>query len=296
LETGPEALAEEGAFRFCVNACAARGVLFDMLKGKAPLIFGVVLAVLAFIVGWSGLQKQRADVRKGWNLMPVVVAGVDISEGTVVTIDMISQRSIPDQFVTSSVIKPDSANYVVGQKVMVALQAGDPLLWSQFETTRANERLSNTVMNRTRAVTIEARSTAAVGGFVRPNDHVDVIGTFKDPQRDEMVAFTLLQNVIVLATGKITGNTNVNLVPENERAYGNVTLLVVPQEGEILTLAQELGSLSLMLRNANDLETIDASLPTSVSTLFDGEKRKRQKEIRDTITIIRGNVARQEKE
>jgi pilus assembly protein CpaB len=111
-----------------------------------------------------------------------------------------------------------------------------------------------------------------------------------------MVAFTLLQNVIVLATGKITGNTNVNLVPENERAYGNVTLLVVPQEGEILTLAQELGSLSLMLRNANDLETVDASLPTSVSTLFDGEKRKRQKEIRDTITIIRGNVARQEKE
>ena len=56
--------------------------------------------------------------------------------------DMVSQRSIPEQFITSSVVKPDSASYVIGQKVMVSLQAGDPLLWSQFETSRAAERLT----------------------------------------------------------------------------------------------------------------------------------------------------------
>lgn len=265
-----------------------------MLKGKAPLAIGVVLAVLAFVVGWSGLQKQRMDMKKGWNLMPVVVAGVDISEGTVVTMEMISQRSIPEQFVTSSIVKPDSAQYVVGQKVMVALQAGDPLLWSQFETTRNAERLAAKVLTRTRAVTIDAKTTTAVGGWVRPNDHVDIIGTFKDPSNNEMVAFTLLQNVVVLATGKLTGSTNVNLVPEAERAYNHVTLMVVPEEGEILTLAQELGSLSMMLRNETDIGVIDGTTPTTVRTIFDGEKRKKQKELRDTITIIRGNVARKE--
>ena len=213
-----------------------------MLKGKAPLIVAIVLFVIGFGVSFSAIQKQKNDVRKGWNLVPVVVSAVDISEGTVVTMEMISQRSIPEQFVTSSVVKPDSASYIVNQKVLVALQSGDPLLWSQFETTKAAERLSTKVQKKARAITIEAKSTTAVGGWVRPNDHVDIIGTFKDPATNEQVAVTLLQNVIILATGKITGTTNINLIPENERAYGHVSLLVIPEEAEILVLSQELGS------------------------------------------------------
>ncbi len=260
-----------------------------MLKGKTPLIIGVVLGLAAFVIGWSGLQKQRHDLRVGWNLLPVVVAAVDVSEGTVVTIDMISQRSIPEQFITSSVIKPDSASYVVGQKVMVSLQAGDPLLWSQFETTRATERLTGKVLKRMRAITIEARATNAVGGWVRPNDHIDVIGTFKDPDSNQQVALTLLQNVVVLATGKLTGNTNLNLIPEAERSYGNVTLMVVPEEGEILTLAQEMGNLTLALRNDDDLDTINNRAPTTVRTLFDGERIAiHQKTRAALIEFIRG--------
>jgi len=260
-----------------------------MLKGKTPLIIGIVLGLAAFIVGWSGLQKQRTDMKKGWNLVPVVVTAVDLSEGTVVTMEMISQRSIPEQFVTSSVVKPDSASYIVGQKVMVSLQAGDPLLWSQFETTRSAERLTTRVVRRMRAITIEARSTNAVGGWVRPNDHIDIIGTFKDPDSNQQVALTLMQNVVVLATGKLTGNTNINLIPENERSYGNVTLMVVPEEGEILTLAQELGNLTLALRNDDDIENINGHLPTTVRTLFDGERRAIHQKVRaDIITVIRG--------
>jgi pilus assembly protein CpaB len=265
-----------------------------MLKGKMPLVVGLVLGLIAFVTGWSGLQKARSDVRKGWNLTPVVVASVDVSEGTVMTMEMVSQRSIPEQFVTSSVIKPDSASYVIGQKVMVALQAGDPLMWSQFETSRTNERLTTKVLKRTRAITIEAKTTSSVGGWVRPNDHVDIVGTFKDPDSNEQVALTVLQNVVVLATGKITGNTNVNLIPENERTYNNVTLMVVPEEGEVLTLAQELGSLTMMLRNDEDLDTIDGTKPTSVRTLFDGERRRKTQEIRRTIEVIRGPSGKSE--
>jgi pilus assembly protein CpaB len=260
-----------------------------MLKGKWPLIIGIVLGVLAFVVGWSGLQRQRAEIRKGWNLVPVVVAAVDVSEGTVITMEMVSQRSIPEQFVTSSVVKPDSASYVIGQKVMVSLQAGDPLLWNQFETTRATERLTAKVIKKMRAVTIEAKATTAVGGWVRPNDHIDIIGTFKDPDTNQQVALTLLQNVVVLATGKITGTTNINLIPENERTYGNVTLMVVPEEGEILTLAQELGNLTLALRNDEDTHVQDTRLPTTIRTLFDGERRAKYHEVRQTIDVIRGN-------
>src|SRR5579863_7976662 len=216
-----------------------------MLKGKTPLVVALALGLLAGIVAWSAIKNQERRVRQGWNLVPVVVASRDIPEGTVISGDMISQRAVPEQFITSSVVRPESANYVIDQKVLVPLQAGDPLLWSQFETTKAAERLSLKVQKKTRAITIQAAANASVGGWVRPNDHVDIIGTFRDPQAGEQVAVTLLQNVIVLATGKITGTTNVNLIPEAQRDYGNVSLLVVPGEVEILQLAQELGQLSL---------------------------------------------------
>jgi pilus assembly protein CpaB len=261
-----------------------------MLKGKTPLIVALVLGLLAGVVAYSAIKKKEADVRRGWNLVPVVVASQDIPEGTVVTFDMISQRSVPEQFVTSSVVKPDSASYVVNQKVLVPLQAGDPLLWSQFETTKAAERLSTKVQKKGRAITIEAKATTAVGGWIRPNDHVDLIGTFRDPQTDENVAVTLLQNVIVLATGKITGTTNVNLIPENQRDYSNISLLVIPEEAEILVLAQELGNLTLSLRNEDDVDIIEERGRATISTLLSGERtRVLEKKRQEIIRIIKGS-------
>ena len=261
-----------------------------MLKGKTPLIVALVLGLLAGVVAYSAIKKKESDVRKGWNLVPVVVAAQDIPEGTVVTIDMVSQRQVPEQFVTSSVVKPDSASYIVNQKVLVSLQAGDPLLWSQFETTKAAERLSTKVQKKTRAITIEASSTSSVGGWVRPNDHVDVIGTFRDPQTNEQVGVTLLQNVIVLATGKITGTTNVNLIPEAQREYNTVSLLVIPEEAEIMVLAQELGQLTLSLRNEDDVDVIEDRGRATIQTLLSGERtRVLQEKRRDIITIIKGS-------
>jgi len=67
-----------------------------MLKGKAPLLIAVVLGLFAGVIAYSAIKKKESDVRRGWNLVPVVVSAVDISEGTVVTFDMISQRSVPE--------------------------------------------------------------------------------------------------------------------------------------------------------------------------------------------------------
>jgi pilus assembly protein CpaB len=261
-----------------------------MLKGKTPLVIALALGLLAGIIAWSTLKKKELDVRRGWNLVPVVVASQEIPEGTVVTSEMISQRAVPEQFVTTSVVKPDSAPYVEGQKVLVALQKGDPLLWSQFETTRAAERLSTKVQKKVRAITIESKPTTSVGGWIRPNDHVDVIGTFRDPQTDENVAVTLLQNVIVLATGKVTGTTNVNLLPEHQREYNNITLMVIPEEAEILTLASELGNLTLSLRNEEDVDMIEERGRATIGTLLSGERtRVLEQKRREIIQIIKGS-------
>jgi pilus assembly protein CpaB len=255
----------------------------------APLALAAGLMLMGFGVAWSALAKERADVRKGWNLVPVLVAAVDLAEGTVVTLDQVSQRSVPEQFVTSSVVRPDSASYVIGQRVQVAVAAGDPLLWSQFEAARAVERLASRLLKRARALAVEVQGTTGVGGWVRPNDHVDIIGSFKDPQTSEQVAVTLMQNVTVLTTGKVTGTTNVNLLPEAQRQYGHVSLMVLPEEAELLALAQEVGNLTFTLRNEDDLDVIEERGRATIATLLSGERTKVLQQRRfDTIQVIRG--------
>jgi pilus assembly protein CpaB len=96
----------------------------------------------------------------------------------------------------------------------------------------------------------------------------------------------------VLATGKITGTTNVNLIPESQREYSNVTLMVIPEEAEILTLAAELGNLTLSLRNEEDVDIIEERGRATISTLLSGERtrvleRKRQ----EIIQIIKGSAS-----
>jgi pilus assembly protein CpaB len=264
-----------------------------MLKGKTPLIVAITLAVIAGAVAYSAIRKQQADARRGWVLNEVLVATTDMSEGTVITTELVAVRMVPEQFVTASVIKPDSAQVLVGQRVLVPLQAGDPLLWSQFEGSRATERLANKVMKRARAFTIATKPISSVGGWVRPADHVDVLGTFKDPDTGNQISTTIMENVIVLATGHLTSSTNLNLVSENDRTgYNHVSLLVLPEAAEALLLAQEVGELSLSLRNDDDLEQLNERKHTDISTLLSGERIKALNEKhRNLLTIIRGTTA-----
>jgi len=113
-----------------------------MEKSSKSLFLGILLGgLLGFIGGglmsglvtWTLVTKNARELREGWNLVPVVVASQDIPEGTVVTFDLLQQRSIPEQFVTASVVKPEGAETIVNQRLLVPVRAGDLLLWSQIE-------------------------------------------------------------------------------------------------------------------------------------------------------------------
>jgi pilus assembly protein CpaB len=96
--------------------------------------------LLSGFMTWQWVTKQTEDSRAGWSLVPVVVAARDIREGEVMTFDKVIQRAVPGQFVSSSFVKPDGANFIMNQRLLVPVQAGDPLLWSQFETRLATSQ------------------------------------------------------------------------------------------------------------------------------------------------------------
>ena len=99
----------------------------------AGLGIGALLLCMGTLGVWSWSMGTRSKAREGWNLKPVVVAAVDFAAGDEVTFEIISQRSVPEQFVTASIIKPDSAYHVVNQVTLVDLAQGDPLRWADFE-------------------------------------------------------------------------------------------------------------------------------------------------------------------
>lgn len=213
----------------------------------ALLLCGVV-----GLAAYARMRRNELAIRRDWSLVPVVVAAQDLPEGTTVTMDMISQRQVPEQFVTSSVVKPDSASYIVNQRTLFPLQAGDPLLWSAFETTRAAERLSPTINGDDRLVSLKVSNDIAVGGWVRPNDRVDVIAVYPSPENKEPTVTTLLTDVPVVATGAISGTTNINLVPREERPYSNITVRVSADDAERVALMANVGTLSVSLRPESD--------------------------------------------
>ncbi len=263
-----------------------------MLSGKNPLLIALALGLLAGATAWAALRARERSVRDRWQTVNVLCAKVDVAEGTELSAEMVAVKEMPAKFVTGSFIQADEhgsseQQTPVGQRLLVPLKAGDPILVSHFESARDAD-LATLISPKGRAVTIDVQEKNAVGLWVRPNDHVDVIGSFRDPDTQQLRTMTLLQNVVVLATGRITANTT-NIAEEDKR-FATVTVLALPEEAEMLTLAQELGTLTLLLRNPDDLDSQEKRSVVDQKTLFTGDRagELQQKRYR-TIQIIRGN-------
>ena len=100
------------------------------------------------------------------------------------------------------------------------------------------------------AITIDQTGATSAGGFVLPNDRVDVISTVRDNSAgaESFESRTILSNVRVLAIGQTVQEKN----GERTVIGGNATLEVDPGQAETLSLAQRVGQLSLSLRSIMD--------------------------------------------
>ena len=127
---------------------------------RTALFLSVACGLVGFSVGFT--QRSRPCT---WDLVPVVVASVDIAAGTKVRFDMISQRSVPEHLVTASIVRPDSASAVVGHTIENPVQAGDLLRWADFP-----EAMSREWKEGDRAVRLELDEALIRG------DRVDVWG------------------------------------------------------------------------------------------------------------------------
>ena len=235
------------------------------MKQKIVLIAAVVAGLLAAMLTRFYLSAKDAEIdamKARFNArfgdMEVLCYAESVPSGAILGKGMLGTKVVPKAGLRGQALTIENLGDVLGRKILFSHNKGDVLFWADIEGGNPRvEGLAAVVKKGMRAVSINASGAAAVTGMVNPNDHVDVIGTFTFPdesgKRDQtaLVTCTILQNVLVLATGKITakmaGRDNAG-APQG--AYSTVTLEVTPREAEMLAFAEQMrGRLSLSLRN-----------------------------------------------
>jgi pilus assembly protein CpaB len=156
---------------------------------------------------------------------------------------------------------------MLGKETMYRMDAGDVLKWSFIEGGQRRANLAEAVKPGMRAVSLSVGGAAAVSGMVRPEDRVDILGTFNfasrtGAERTETVTLTILQDVTVLAAGQQKSNEILRNDRRRENtSYSTITVQVTPREAELLVFAEQMrGSLTLTLRNPGDV-TFEQDLP-----------------------------------
>ena len=238
------------------------------MKRKIVLIAALVAGVLAAVLTRVYLNAKDAEVReirdtfnRKYGRLSVLALKKDLPSGTVLQQSDLGAIWVPKLGMRGQAVPEEDWRNAVGRKLVFGRKEGEVLFWSDIEGGNPTVTgLSADIKKAMRAVSINCSGAAAVSGMVKPNDHVDVIGTFdlSDPgvsapsKAKSLVTCTILQNVLVLATGTRTAKSR-----GTDNGFGNgyslVTLEVTPREAEMLAFAEQIkGRLVLSLRNGND--------------------------------------------
>ncbi len=166
------------------------------------------------------------------------------------------QNAVRDDYIKQDAM-PEALTDMQGVVARFEIFEGDPI--RQQKLVRSDQGYLSAVLEKgMRGISISVPADSASGGFIVPNDHVDVILTrgSSDGQQSE----TIVSNVRVLAINTRLGELGTTGAPDdpnNPRAeiFANTaiaTLELDPAQAETIVNATQLGKLSLALRSIVD--------------------------------------------
>lgn len=181
----------------------------------------------------------------------IAVAARDLEVGSIIRAEDVRVIDWPGDALPPGYAS--SASEVVGRGVITPVKVNEPLLASKLADKEAGGGLPIVIPEGMRALSVRVDEVIAVAGFVGPGTRVDVLLTFNPGGEGNEVSRILLQNVPVLARGQ-----QIQTDPEGKpQVVSVVTLLVTPEQAELLTLAASQGRIQLALRNTLDTDSAD---------------------------------------
>jgi pilus assembly protein CpaB len=254
---------------------------------------GAIAAVLAVNLTSSPpppppqqVTEQEAPVHS-----QVLVAAKDIPMGTTLSPGLLSWQDWPSTGISDKFMvrksPTEGTDEVNGAIARASFYAGEPIVDAKL--IRSDRGFMSAILPEgKRAVATKISADTSAGGFILPNDRVDVIMTRhandSDVTTNQYITETVLHNVRVLAIDQTIEDQDGEKVVVGQTA----TLELTPQQAEILTVAQQMSDrLTLALRSIEDAKSGPSDLGGDAVHLIGGTKRN------GAVTVVKSGVARE---
>ena len=216
--------------------------------------------VAAMLAGRSEKPAEvKADAPKS-DTVEVLIARLDIARGQTLSAADLSWQAWPSSSAGNFIRKANQPNALESYSGMIARApffAGEPVREAKLVDAKGSGFMAAILTPGMRAISTQISPETGAGGFILPNDRVDVILTLRN-QRDAATAGsgseTILRNVRVLAIDQSIEEKNGQKVVVGKTA----TLELLPGQAETLALSHELGTLTLSLRSMADASADDS--------------------------------------
>lgn len=248
---------------------------------KKSILLPVVIAIAAAIIYYFVLYMAQGKIQETSKMEKVAVAAIDLPEGKIITRNNIREVDIPTAYIQKDAyVLSRGANISEIENLVtrVAIAKGNQITKPSINSLSPESGISIKVMPSYRAFILPVETS--VSSLIKPGDKVDVLLTFdamiKNGGKEKMTA-TILQNIPVLGVGGNLGqgmdaaSKSANAEREaNNAAFSDrsvLSLSVTPPEAQYLALAQEEGSITIIVRSNGDGKVLPIEI-SSFSKLF----------------------------
>jgi pilus assembly protein CpaB len=232
------------------------------------------------------------------------VAAHPLPRGTLARDEDFTVRSSPPGSVPTEAIldTPDAKTGIRGSLVRNFLDTGSPVTSKDILRPRERGFLASVLAPDTRAISINVDAASGVSGLIWPGDYVDLVLTQesttaaekKNPdQQHGTLSETVVQNVRIVAIDQeiVQGGSASNATAG--KVAHTVSLQLAPEQVKKVTVAAQLGKLSLAVRSAVDRQdTGDTDATVVVYARNNGTKYSvRRDDTGNTRTLLSGDVS-----
>ena len=237
------------------------------MKAARIVVLAVAIGAGGIAAMLAGRSEKPAPVKQAEApkvaSVDVLVARSDIGIGKAVSPGDMEWQAWPTSAATGNFIRrndrPDAIEKLSGQIARAPFVTGEPIREAKLINAKGSGFMAAILPTGMRAVSTQISPETGAGGFILPNDHVDVILTRRDREAEKaaggevQTSETVLSNVRVLAIDQNVQEKDGQKVVVGKTA----TLELSPHQAETLALSQRLGTLSLALRSITDAERDD---------------------------------------
>ena len=234
------------------------------------LALGCALIAAFLAQGFVGKSPDKTEVVINQvKTTEVLVASKDIGMGEKLGQGLVVWKTWPEDTVAATMITKASHENALEEyaetRARVMMFEGEPIMDKKVVRPGQGGFLAAVLPKGMRAISVAISERSSAGGFILPNDRVDVILTRKLPGKDSQTIVqseTVLSNVRVLAINQTYQQEQQDdkiAVAEGKTA----TIEITPRQGEIVALVESQGELSLALRSIaeNDGKKLEDVLP-----------------------------------